>query len=438
MEVTTEIKMNFTFIGLGNVGLVNAVLLASFYHNVIAYDTDKNKIEMLKSGVSTSEEPNLQALLSEAKKYLRFTSNAKDAIRPNNIIVICVDTPIDENGKRDMSHFNKALEDIALNANQDSHIIIKSTVPVGTNKMTMEYLKNNSKFKFNVISMPEFLSLGNAVYDTINPYRLVFGVNNKEAIEFAQSIAPVFLTKKVPVLITSPENAELIKLSSDAFIATKISFANSLASICDELGCDIDRVTLGMSLDPRIGNSFLKPGIGFGGELINNVDIKNWVIDKDNLEFDILDKASLTNDKQSDRFLEMIYNNIRSFNKINVGILGVSYKGGTDSVVHSPALKIIRHILDHNGEVYLFDPLAMDAASKKLSRYTHVHYVDYVSDAIKGMDVVLILSDHTEFKSLTKDDFINNMKKPIVFDGRNIFKKKDMVGVSYHSLGRQK
>lgn len=429
--------MNFTFIGLGYVGLTNSVLLASFYHNVIGYDVDKDKVELLKQGVSTIEEPNLQTLLTEAKKCLRFTSNAKDAIRPNNIIVICVNTKVDKDtGKIDMSNYMKALEDIAENANQDSHIIIKSTVPVGTNKLTREYLEKNSKFKFHVLSMPEFLSEGNAVYDTINPYRLVFGVNDQESISFAQSIAPVFLTKKVPVLITSPENAELIKLSSDAYIASKISFTNSLAKICDEVGCDIDRVTLGMSLDPRIGNSFLKPGIGFGGDVYDNINVKNWVIDKESLTFAMLDEASKINDAQVQYFLDLIGKKYRSVNKARIGVLGATYKGNTEDISNSPAIKIIRNLLDRCADIKLYEPFGVDAAHKVLSRHTHIEYVDYAVDAMKDVDFLLILSDHSEFKALTKDDFINNMKHPIIFDGRNLYKKKDMVGVEYYSIGR--
>ena len=429
--------MNFTFIGLGYVGLVNSVLLASFYHNVIGYDIDKEKISLLKAGAATIDEPNLQTLLKEARKCLRFTSNAKDAIRPNDIIVICVDTPINkETGEIDMSHYFMALDDIAENAIQDTHIIIKSTVPVGTNKMTKEYLESHSSYKFSVLSMPEFMSEGTAVYDTINPYRLVFGVTNQEAIEFAQSIAPAFLAKKVPVLITSPENAELIKLSSDAFIATKLSFMNSLARICDEVGGDIDRVSLGLSLDPRIGNSFTRPGIGYGGNLIDNLDVSNWVFDKKNLSFPIVEEARKVNDSQVKYFLDLVSSKFKSVNKLTIGVLGASYKGDSEDIRNSPAIKIIRSFLDRGADVKLYDPYSVDNARKALSRHTHITYVDYPKEAMEKVDFLVILSDHSEFKTLSQDDFINNMKKPIIFDGRNIFKKKDMADVEYYSIGR--
>ena len=434
----TETKMNFTFIGLGYVGLVNSVLLASFYHDVIGYDIDKEKISLLKSGVSTIDEPNLQTLLTEARKCLRFTSNASDAIRPANIIVICVDVPVDKNtGKLDMSHYYQALQDIAENASQDCHIIIKSTVPVGTNKLTKDYLESHSKYKFSVLSMPEFLSEGTAVYDTINPYRLVFGVNDEEAIRFAQSIAPVFLTKKVPVLITSPKNAELIKLSSDAFIATKISFANNLAEICDEIGGDIDKVTAGMALDPRIGNSYLKPGIGFGGNILSNINVKNWVIDNDALEFELLDKVSERNTTQVQYFLDLIGKKFKSVHKAKIGVLGASYKGNSEDVRNSPAISIIRNLLDRGADIKFYDPYSVDNVRRVLSRHTHVTYVDYAKDAMEKVDFLLILSDHSEFKALTKEDFINNMKKPIVFDGRNLYRTRDMEGVEYYSIGRK-
>ena len=429
--------MNFTFIGLGYVGLVNSVLLASFYHNVIGYDIDKNKIELLKQGVSTIEEPNLQTLLSEAKTKLRFTSNAQDAISINNIIVICVDTP-NKNGQIDLTHFNEALDDIARYAEQDSFIIIRSTVPVGTNKYTKEYLESRSKYKFQIISMPEFMSESTAVYDTINPYRLVIGVNNQESIEFAQSITPVFLTKKVPVLITTPENAELIKLSSDAFIATKISFTNSLAKICEDVGADIDRVSLGLSLDPRIGKSFLKPGIGYGGVMEETIDPNCWILSRKETNFEVVKAAMEVNKKQAARLLDKIFKKYKAVSSLTIGVLGASYKANTEDIRNSAAIEIIRTLLDKGADIQLYDPLSMDKVEKVFSRHTHIKYKNYAKDAIKGTHLVLILTNADEFKLIKPEDYISLMiAKPVVIDAHNIYKVNEMNGIEYISNGRK-
>lgn len=225
--------MNLTIIGLGYVGLTAAVVYGSFYHNVIGYDVDKEKIATLKEGISTIEETGIQVLLNEAKSHLRFTSNAKDAIRPNNIIFICVDTPIGNDNKADLTHYYSALDVIAENAVQDCFVIINSTVPPGTNRATKEYLEKHSKFKFDVISNPEFISQGSVIKNFVVPSRVVIGTVTKEGEQLMRDLSNSVIDHKIPILVTTPENAELIKYSANAYLALRIGFINEVSRMCD-------------------------------------------------------------------------------------------------------------------------------------------------------------------------------------------------------------
>lgn len=429
--------MNMTFVGMGYVGLVNSVILASYNHNIIGFDIDKEKISLLKQGVATIEEPNLQTLLTEAQHNLRFTSNAKDAIRGSNVIVICVDTPQGKDGEPDLTHFYDVLDEIAENATQNCCIIIRSTVPVGTNRLTKKYLESKCSYRFQVISMPEFLSQGNAVKDTINPSRLVIGVTSPEAEIFAKSLAGIFVNKKVPLLVTTPETAELIKYASNSFLAMKISYINSISRLCDKVDADIDKVALGMSLDPRIGPSFLKAGVGYGGSCFpKDTNGLYWISDDNAVPLDLV-KATITeNDAQINYFLEKVTKRFKSLNNLKIAVFGVGFKGGTEDVRNSPAIPIVKYLLEKGAYINLYDPLAEENFHKVFSRHTHISYLDYPQDALKNSDFVIILNDSDEFKELTADFYIENMKRPIIFDGRNLYRVEDMKGTEYYSIGR--
>ena len=425
-----------TIIGLGYIGLVNAVMLASYHRHVIGYDIDKEKIVQLKQGISPIDEDGVQILLAESHHNLRFTSNDKDAIRPNDVIIVAVDTPIGKDGKLDMSYFRDAIESIAKNAIQDTYVVILSTVPIGTNRKVKKYLEEHSKYKFEVITHPEFLSQGRALKDVTSPSRVVIGTDSAKGEALIRKVYDEILIKKVPILVTSPENAEIIKYASNSYLAMRISFINEIARICERVGGNIDDVYLGISLDPRVGLNYFKPGVGFGGGYLPK--------DTDGLykesiaagEPAYLAKAAIeSNDRQTEFFIGKIFARFKSITNMKVAVLGLGYKGGTEDIRNSPAIPVVRALLERYAEIYAYDSIAEENFRKLFSRHTHIHYMDYVKDALDKADFVVILSDSAEFKKLTLDDF-KKMKHPIIFDGRNLYKPESMVGVEYHSVGR--
>ena len=430
--------MNITIIGLGYVGLVNAIYLASLGNKVIAYDIDKNKITLLRQGVSTLEEPHLQELLTESASNIRFTSNHKDALSKAEYLFICVDTPQDKLGGVNLANFNSVLDVVASDAMNDQTIVIRSTVPIGTNKITKEYLENKSKYKFDVISFPEFLSQGKAVDDMINPSRLILGVGDSSAINKAKEIARLYSVKKVPVMITSSENAELIKYASNCYLAMKISYINSISQLCEKVGADVDKVAKGMALDPRIGDSFLKAGIGYGGSCFpKDTNGLYWIAKENSVSVDLLKSVIEANDNQIKFFINKIFKHFKNMNGLTCAVLGVAFKGGTEDVRNSPAIPVVRALLDKNVTMKVYDPLAMDNFQKVFSRTSKIQCVDYPKDALKDADFAVILNDSSEFLELKAIDFILNMRKPLIFDGRNLYKLDEMEGTEYYSIGRK-
>ena len=428
--------MNVTIIGLGYVGLVNAVVFASYNHDVIGFDVDKEKVALLKQGLSPIDEDGVQILLSEAKHRMRFTTNAKDAIRPNNLFSIAVDTLPDDEGNIDMKNFRNAVELIAENATQDSVVCIHSTVPVGTNRKVKQYLESHSKYKFEVVSLPMFLREGTALRDFVSPSRIVIGTDSPKAEKMLRGVIESFLVKKVPILVTTPENAEVIKCASNTYLAMRVSFINEIARICEYSGADIDKVSLGVSLDPRIGLPYFKPSVGYGGTFYpkENLLPKNDIAPLS--EQFILSRAVIeSNKKQIQFFIDKIFKRFKSITNFKVAVLGLAYKGGTEDVRNSPAVKVVRALLDKYAEIYAYDPLAEDNFKKLFVRHTHIHYMDYAKDALTKADFVVILNDSNEFKNLTIDDF-KVMKHMVIFDGKNLYKPENMKGAEYHSVGR--
>lgn len=429
--------MHITYIGLGYVGLVHSVLLASFGNDLIAYDKDKEKISLLKQGVATVEEPNLQTLLTEAKKYIRFTSNAHDAMCDSGIFFIAVDTPTDKNGERNLSNFYEVLDRICEYVRKEFYVVIRSSVPVGTNKAVQKYLSERTKEKFHVISYPEFSTEGHMVVDMLNTERIVVGCDDKECLDEVFESYNKLQAKKIPILSVTPESAELIDAASSALLATKISFAAELSTFAEKVGANIDEVIEGISLDSRIGGKYLKPGLGYGGPSLSE-NLKSLVYQSDKVGETMHSiKASLSaNDDLFDYLFRKILTRFRSVQAKKIAVLGAAYKGGTEDIRDSIGIKIVKTLLDRGADVHLYDPLAEDNIRPVFSRHTHIKYFDYVTDALKGADFAIITTNEDEFAKLTPLDFKTNMRKPIVFDGRNIFKPEDMKEIEYYSIGR--
>ncbi|NLN80276.1 MAG: UDP-glucose/GDP-mannose dehydrogenase family protein [Erysipelotrichia bacterium] len=430
--------MNITVVGLGYVGLVNSVILASYFHNVIGLDFDKTKVATLKQGTATIQEPNLQSLMNDASPRLRFTTNYKDAIRPNKIIYIAVDTPEGRDGKPNMTNFNLVLEEIAKNAIQDSYIVIRSTVPVGTNKYAKKYLEENSDYKFDVISHPEFLSQGSAVDDMLNPSRLILGVSTKAAEDLMLQIYSNYQKRRIPILITTPETAELIKYAANNYLAMKISYINEMARLCEIVGADIEEVSVGIGLDPRIGTQYLKAGVGYGGTCFpKDTRALSWLGSSHEVPLELVQATIKINNSQPDILIKKINSHFKSLSNLNIAVLGVAFKGGSEDVRNSIATYVVKHLLDKNARVRVYDSLAIENFQKEMQRHSRIDYSTSILETLDNADAVIILTDAKELKELDKSCFIDNMKKPIIFDGRNLYRPQNMEGTTYYSIGRQ-
>ncbi|MFA5421408.1 MAG: UDP-glucose/GDP-mannose dehydrogenase family protein [Bacilli bacterium] len=430
--------MNITVIGQGYVGLVNSVILASFFHTIIGLDNDKNKVASLKQGLATIKEPNLQSLMNDAKDRLRFTTNAKDAIRPNKIIYVAVDTPEGKDGKPDMTNFNACLDDIAKNTIQDTYIVIRSTVPVGTNVRVKQYLEENCEHKFEVISNPEFLSQGSAVDDMLNPSRIVIGVASKASEDLMLQLYSNYAKRKIPILVTTPESAELIKYASNNFLAMKISYINEISRLCEIIGADIEEVSAGIGLDPRIGRNYLKAGIGYGGSCFpKDTKALSWLATDREVPLELVKATIKVNNEQPNILVHKINGHFRSLSNLTFAVLGVAFKAGTEDIRNSPAIAIVKYLLDKNARVKVYDALAIDNFAKEMQRHSRIDFSTSIIDTLKEADAAVILTDAKELRELDKSCFLDNMKKAVIFDGRNLYKLPNMVGTAYYSIGRK-
>ena len=431
--------MDLTVIGLGHVGLIDSLVLGSYFHHIIGYDMDKDLIQLLRDGISPFEEPFVQDLLKETRTYVRFTSNIKDAMRPNKHILLSVETGFNEDGTFNLDKYYAALDLIAENVVQDSYVLIRSTVPPGTNRKTKEYLESKSKFKFNVISFPAFGSQGSLVSSVVSPSRIIVGVDSPATgREFKAAIVNV-IPKKTNILITSPENAELIKWSSNLYVGMHISFINSLARLADVYSANIDTIATGLGLDPRVNGELLHASLGYGGTILPFSMTENPK-NPDTIDYynsDLFRATVKSNACQIQYFIDKIYERFRSVSGKKIAILGAAFKAGTEDIRNSPAIYVMRFLLDKGALIQLYDPLAEDKVQKYFSRHTHITYYDYPKDALKGADFCLILTDAKEFRELTAEDFKTNLRKPIIFDGRNLYSLADMEGTEYHSIGRR-
>ena len=431
--------MEVTVLGMSHVGLVDSLILGSYFNHVIAYDDDKDLISLLREGVSPYEEPFVQDLIKETKTYIRYTSNIKDAIRPNKHIIIGVDTSFNEDGTFNLDTYYEALDLIAKNATQDSFVFVRSFVPPGTNRKTKEYLETNSQYKYTVITLPSFGSQGSLVESILTPKRVIFGVENAQVGRMVKEFKEKAFPKRVPFLITNPENAELIKWSNNLYIGMHVSFINTIARLADVYSANIDIISNGLALDPRVNGQLLHASLGFGGPMLPFSLTKEpkdtGIIDYYNSD---LFRATInSNSSQIKYFIDKIYERYRSVSAKKIAILGAAFKSGTEDISNAPSLYVMRFLLDKGAYVQLYDPLADERIQKYFSRHTHISYFDKPKDALKGADICLILTDAKEFKELTAKDFKENLRKPIIVDGRNLYALQDMEGTEYHSIGRR-
>ena len=432
--------MHIAVIGTGYVGLVTGACFAEFGVEVTCVDVDKNKIEKLNQGIIPIYEPGLDQIVEKNSKSgrLHFTTDIKSAVEQSLVIFLAVGTPPKEDGAPDMSYYRQAAKDIAEAMNGYKVLVTKSTVPVGTGRWLRDFIAENLKTKtnFGVASNPEFLREGAAIDDFMRPDRVVVGSNEPDAIAIMKDLyRPLYLIE-TPVVITSLEAAELIKYAANAFLATKITFINEIANLCDAIGCDVHDVAKGMGMDNRIGRKFLHPGPGYGGSCFpKDTRAFTKVGDKYNVETSVVDAVIRANEFQRQAMIPKIEKLVGDLNGKQIGVLGLSFKPETDDMRESPATDIIKELQKRGAHIKAFDPVAMAEAKHSLP---DIEYAADEYDAIKDADALVFMTEWNQFRALDMEKVKSLLKTPKVVDLRNIYEPQSMreMGFEYVGVGR--
>ncbi len=429
--------MKVTIIGTGYVGLVQGVCLADLGNEVVCVDIDAEKIAKLKNGISPIYEPGIEELIKEnmtAKRISFDTSLAKN-IKDSEMIFIAVGTPPDEDGRADLQYVLAAAEEIGKNLDGYKIIVNKSTVPIGTGKLVKKTIAKFYSGDFDVVSNPEFLREGSAVTDFLSPDRVVIGADNGRSA--AEKVAKLYEVLRAPILITNLETAEMIKYASNSYLATQISFINSIARICDQVGADVSEVARGMKLDKRIGEkAFLSAGLGYGGSCFpKDVQALIQIARANNVDFTILEQVEAVNKSQRQNMILKIKAKLGDLKDKKIALWGLAFKPKTDDLRDAPALTIIESLLALGAKVSVFDPVAT-ANAKKL--FTDLEFSNSSIEACSGAYALVISTDWDEFKQVDLMKVKSLLKTPIIFDGRNIYNPLEMkkLGFEYFGVGR--
>ncbi|MCR4336110.1 MAG: UDP-glucose/GDP-mannose dehydrogenase family protein [archaeon] len=427
--------MKIAVFGTGYVGLVAGACLADLGNEVICVDVDEKKISDLKKGKIPIYEPGLEAIVKKnfEEKRLTFTINAKESIENSKIIFIAVGTPQSESGEADLKYVFQVAETIGKNANESKVIVDKSTVPIGTAKKVKEKASEFTQHKIEVVSNPEFLREGSAVKDFLEPDRVVIGSDSKEAAELIESL---YKPLDCEILITSSESAEMIKYASNAFLATKISFINEIANLCEKVGADVKEVSKGMGLDNRIGKHFLDAGSGYGGSCFpKDVQALQKIAHNVGCELSIIREAENVNKKQKTIPVEKLKKEFDSLEGKKIAVLGLAFKPNTDDMREASSIEIINYLLREKAKVIAVDPIAQETAKKILSG---IEYAKNPYDAAKGADALILITEWNEFLELDFEKIGREMNSKIIIDGRNIYNKENLkkLGFKYLGIGR--
>lgn len=430
--------MKICVVGTGYVGLVTGTCFAELGNDVICVDVDSQKIEKLKKGISPIYEPGLEELIRRNAKEgrLSFTSDLTEGIGQSKVIFIAVGTPPKANGDADLSFVEDVCRSIARQMNSYRLIVEKSTVPVETGEWVKKTITryNTHKTDFDVASNPEFLREGSAVGDFLKPERVVLGVESERAKEI---LLELYSPLKCPILVTDIKSAEIIKHASNSFLATKISFINAISIICEKVGADVEKVAEGMGLDSRIGRSFLKAGVAFGGFCFPK-DLAAFIriAEKRGYDFKLLREVENINEEQKKNFVKKIEAALWVVSGKTIAVLGLAFKPNTDDMRFAPSIDIISMLQAEGAKIKAFDPQAMEKASTVLK---DVEFCSTPYEAIKGADAMVIMTEWNEFKELDLDRIKKLLNAPIIIDGRNIYgpqKMKDL-GFNYFCIGRE-
>ena len=442
--------MRLTMVGTGYVGLVTGVCFSNTGNHVVCLDVDQEKIEKLNKGICPIYEPGLTDLMDRnvAAKRLEFTTDKVKAYRDADMIFICVGTPSDERGHTDLKYIHSAADDIAdmiksLGSRQTPKIIVmKSTVPVGTTLAVRDRIRARagSDIPFKVADNPEFLKEGAAIDDFNKPDRVVVVVNDEATGAAFKDLYDPFVRNGHPIYLMDILSAEMVKYASNNFLATKISFINEMANLCEAYGADINRVREGMCSDKRIGNAFLYPGLGYGGSCFPKDTLACIMMGETRgLSVGVSKAVHDTNQKQRDRFFDKIQGHFKNQGGLSgktLAFWGIAFKPRTDDIREAPALTLMRKSLGYGAIVRAFDPVANENARREMGAGPVI--LDDMYEAAKGADALVICTDWDEFKSPDFGRLTSLMKQKVIFDGRNLYRRSQIgeKGFWYYSVGR--
>ena len=432
--------MHIGIIGTGYVGLVTGACFAEFGLFVTCVDRDKKKIKSLKKGIVPFYEPGLDELVKRNLEQgrLEFTTTIEKAVESSLVLFIAVGTPRRGDGSADLRYVDQVAGEIAKNIHGYKVIVMKSTVPVGTGEKITKIVSRNLKEQtdFDIVSNPEFLREGSAIEDFMRPDRVIIGAASQQAIAIMQDLYKPLYLIETPFVITNIETAELIKYASNSFLATKISFINEIAGLCEKVGADVHIVAKGMGIDKRIGSKFLHPGPGYGGSCLpkdTNALLK--LAELHDMELGIVKAAKKANERQRESVLTKIKDALGVLKGKTIAVLGLSFKPNTDDTREAPSLYIIKKLMKEKASIRVYDPVSMKEAQKIIPS---IKYCKNAYEAVKGADALVIVTEWNQFRNLDLDRIKKLLKKPYFFDLRNIYEPRKLKekGFKYFCIGR--
>ena len=433
--------MNICVVGVGYVGLVTGACFSEFGLRVTCVDSSASKINMLNQGKVPIYEPGLAELIEKNvnEDRISFTTDIKDGVRNALVILIAVGTPSDQEGSADLRYVEEVAKSIGQTMNGYKVVVTKSTVPVGTGKMIESIIKENQTepCAFDVASNPEFLREGSAIEDFMRPNRIVIGAESEQAIAILKDLYNPLYLVETPFVITDVATAEMIKYASNAFLATKVSFINEMATICERVGADVHKVAKGMGLDKRIGPKFLHPGPGFGGSCFpKDTRAISQIAKQHGYEFKIVDAVLRVNDERPEMMVEKIASALGGdLRGATIGILGLTFKPNTDDMRESPTIPVIRGLQERGAEIQGYDPAGMEQAKQ------YVPDIAYKKDlyaVAEGADALILATEWNQFRTINWERVKKLLRRPIVVDLRNIYNPQRMQASGFHytSVGR--
>ncbi len=434
-----------TVAGTGYVGLVAGVCFAEVGHKVICVDIDEEKVKLMKQGIAPIFEAGLEELMRKnyAEGRIDYTSDYKTAYKESDAIFIGVGTPMRADGSADLSYIAKVVRQIAELIEKDCLVVVKSTVPVGTNDKVEQFIKDFliNDVKIEVASNPEFLAQGSAVHDTLHADRIIIGTESKWAEEMLIKIYEPF---NLPIVSVNRRSAEMIKYASNDFLALKISYMNDIANLCELVGADIQEVAKGMSYDERIGGKFLNSGVGYGGSCFpKDTKALDYLARQNGYELRTVKAAIDVNKYQKTILYNKACRRLITFNGLKVALFGLTFKPGTDDLREAPSLDNVPLLLEQGAEIYAYDPFGSNNFKKVYPEGKNyngkISYVENIPEALDGANICFIFTEWGEIKAIKPETYKKLMRTPLVYDGRNIYNVEEMkrAGVEYYSIGRK-